>query len=396
MAKKPQNAFPELPKIPAIAGVRIAGVAAGLKDNGKHDLFVAELARGSTIAGTLTRSRCPGMPVEWSKRQLPGGKVRAIVASSGNSNVFTGGQGRQLVENTAAAAAKLIGCRKTEVFLASTGIIGEKKEVTFVADKVPAGVKALRKAAWHDAARSIMTTDRFPKAALRKVKIGNVDVTLAGIAKGSQMIAPDMGTMLSFLFTDAKIPAKVLQSCLTRAVDRSFNCISVDGDTSTSDTVLLSATGQVKRQPKIERANDPLLLDFRAALEDMTGELARMIVRDGAKKDRLLTCDVIGAESQRAARNIGRSIVDSTLVRIGIAGAEPRAGRIVMAVGKAGERAERDLLGIAIGGVQIAAAGETLPDFDAKAVVKHLKAGQVHFTIDIGIGRGKARVWSAL
>ena len=267
MAKKPQNAFPELPKIPAIAGVRIAGVAAGLKDNGKHDLFVAELARGSTIAGTLTRSRCPGMPVEWSKRQLPGGKVRAIVASSGNSNVFTGGQGRQLVENTAAATAKLIGCRKSEVFLASTGIIGEKKEVTFVADKVPVGLKALRKAAWHDAARSIMTTDRFPKAALRKVKIGNVDVTLAGIAKGSQMIAPDMGTMLSFLFTDAKIPAKVLQSCLTRAVDRSFNCISVDGDTSTSDTVLLSATGQVKRQPKIKRANDPLLLDFRAALE---------------------------------------------------------------------------------------------------------------------------------
>ena len=163
-----------------------------------------------------------------------------------------------------------------------------------------------------------------------------------------------------------------------------------------SDTVLLSATGQVKRQPKIERANDPLLLDFRAALEDMTGELARMIVCDGAKQDRLLTCDVIGAVSQRAARNIGRSIVDSTLVRIGIAGAEPRAGRIVMAVGKAGERAERDLLGIAIGGVQIAAAGETLPDFDAKAVVKHLKAGQVHFTINIGIGRGKARVWSAL
>jgi len=396
MAKKPQNAFPELPKIPTIAGVRVAGVAAGLKDSGKHDLFVAELARGSTIAGTLTRSKCPGMPVEWSKRQLPGGKVRAIVASSGNSNVFTGGQGRQLVENTAAATAKLIGCRKSEVFLASTGIIGEKKDVTFVADKVPVGVKALKKTAWHDAARSIMTTDRFPKAAVRKVKIGSVDVTLAGIAKGSQMIAPDMGTMLSFLFTDAKIPAKVLQSCLTRAVDRSFNCISVDGDTSTSDTVLLSATGQVKRQPRIERANDPQLRDFREALEDMTAELAQMIVQDGAKKGHLLTCDVVGAESQRAARNIGRSIVDSTLVRVGIAGAEPRAGRIVMAVGKAGERAERDLLGIAIGGVQIAEAGETLPDFDAKAVVKHLKSGQVHFTIDIGIGRGKARVWSAL
>jgi glutamate N-acetyltransferase/amino-acid N-acetyltransferase len=396
MAKKPRNALPELPKIPAIAGVRIAGIASGLKDNGKRDLFVAELAPGSTIAGRLTRSRCPGMPVEWSKRQLPGGKVRAIVASSGNSNVFTGDQGRQLVENTATATAKLIGCRKSEVFLASTGIIAEKKVVTFVADKVPAGIKALKKTAWHDAACSIMTTDRFPKAAFCKVNIGNVEVTLAGIAKGSQMIAPEMGTMLSFLFTDAKISAKVLQSCLNRAVDRSFNCISVDGDTSTSDTVFLSATGQVNRQPKIDHAKDPLLRDFRAALEDITGELARMIVRDGAKKGRLLTCDVIGAESQRAARNIGRSIVDSTLVRVGIAGAEPRVGRIVMAVGKAGERAERDRLGIAIGGVQIAVAGEVLSDFDAKAVVKHLKAGWIHFTIDIGIGRGKARVWSAL
>ena len=391
-----KDAFPPLPKIPSVAGVRISGVAAGLKDNGKQDLFVAELVPGSTIAGTLTRSRCPGMPVEWSKRQLPGGKVRAIVASSGNSNVFTGGQGRKLVENTAAAAAKLIGCRTSQVFLASTGVIGEKKETRFVADKVPMGVKALKKTAWHDAARSIMTTDRFPKAAVRKVKIGNVDVTLAGIAKGSTMIAPDMGTMLSFLFTDAKIPAKVLQSCLTRAVDRSFNCISVDGDTSTSDTVLLSATGQVKRQPKIERASDPALRDFCAALEDMTIELARMIVRDGAATGNLLTCDVVGAESQRAARNIGRAIVDSTLVRKGIAGAEPRAGRIVMAVGKAGEKAERDLLGISIGDVVVAKAGESLPDIDEGAVISHLKSGQVHLTIDIGIGRGKARVWSAL
>ena len=391
-----EDDFPSLPKIPSILGVRVSGIAAGLKGNGKHDLFVAELVPGSTIAGTLTRSRCPGMPVEWSKRQLPGGKVRAIVASSGNSNVFTGSQGRKLVENTAAAVAKSVGCRTSQVFLASTGVIGEKKDIRFVADKVPIGVKALKNAAWHDAARSIMTTDRFPKAVVRKVKIGNVDVTLAGIAKGSTMIAPDMGTMLSFLFTDAKIPAKVLQTCLTRAVDRSFNCISVDGDTSTSDTVLLCATGQVKRQPKIERASDSTLKDFRAALEDMTVELAQMIVRDGAATGNLLTCDVVGAESQRAARNIGRAIVDSTLVRKGIAGAEPRAGRIVMAVGKAGEKAERDLLGISIGDIVVAKSGESSPNIDEGAVVSHLRSGKVHFTVDIGIGRGKARVWSAL
>lgn len=396
MPKKSETPFPSLPKIPSVAGVRISGVAAGLKDNGKHDLFVAELAPGSTIAGTLTRSVCPGAPVEWSRRQLPGGRVRAIVASSGNSNVFTGAQGRKLVETTAATAAKLMGCRKSDVFLASTGVIAEKKETTFVADKLPIALRGLKKTGWHDAARSIMTTDRFPKAVVRKVKIGNVTVTLAGIAKGSTMIAPDMGTMLSFLFTDAKIPAKVLQSCLTRAVERSFNCISVDGDTSTSDTVLLSATGQVKRQPKIERASDPALREFRAALEDMTVELARMIVRDGAKTGELLTCDVVGAESARAARNIGRAIVDSTLVRKGIAGAEPRSGRIVMAVGKAGEKADRDRLGISIGETVVAVSGEPVVDFDKAAVVAHLKSGHIHFTIDIGIGRGKARVWSAL
>ena len=394
MANK--NKFPDLPRIPAIAGVRIAGIAAGLKDNGKHDLFVAELAPGTTVAGTLTRSLCPGAPVEWNKRQLPAGKVRAIVASSGNSNVFTGQQGRDLVANTAAAAAKAVGCRPAQVLLASTGIIGEKLETTFVSDKVPAAFRKLTKTGWHDSARSIMTTDRFPKAAVRKVKIGNVEVSLADIAKGSQMIAPDMGTMLCFLFTDAKLPPKILQSCLKRAVDRSFNCISVDGDISTSDTVLLSATGQVTRQPQIDRAGDPALRDFRSVLEDMTRELALMIAHDGAKSGRLLTCDVVGAESARSARNIGRSIVDSTLVRVGITGAEPRAGRIVMAVGKAGEKADRDRLGIAIGDVAIAESGETVSGFDADTVVRHLKSDQVQISVDIGIGRGKARVWAAL
>ena len=388
--------FPQLPLIPRISGVRLSGVVAGLKDNGTHDLFVAELSPGSTIAGTLTRSRCPGMPVEWTKRQLPGGKVRAIVASSGNSNVFTGNQGRKLVEKTASVVSNLIDCDMSEVFIASTGVIGEKKDVNFVADKVPLGVKALNETGWNNAARSIMTTDRFPKAAFREVKIGDADIILAGIAKGSTMIAPDMGTMLSFIFTDAKIPSKILQSCLNYAVDRSFNCISVDGDTSTSDTVLLSATGQADSQLQIQSVKDPALKNFRVALEGMTIELAQMIVRDGTPEGNILTCDVIGAVSQRAARNIGRSIVDSILVRKGIFGAEPRVGRIVMAVGKAGEKAERDLLSISIGKVLVAKAGETLANFDEAAVDSHLKSSQVHFTIDIGLGRGKARVWSAL
>jgi glutamate N-acetyltransferase/amino-acid N-acetyltransferase len=241
-----------------------------------------------------------------------------------------------------------------------------------------------------------MTTDHFPKAVVRKVKIGDTDITLAGIAKGSTMIAPDMGTMLSFIFTDAKIPSKVLQNCLKYVVDRSFNCISVDGDTSTSDTVLLSATGRANGQQKIQSANDPALKNFRVALEELTIELAQMIVRDGASGKNMLTCDVVGAVSQRAARNIGRSIVDSTLVRKGIFAAEPRSGRIVMAVGKAGEKAERDLLSVSIGKVLVAKAGETLSNFDKGLVISHLKSSQVHFIVDIGLGRGKARVWSAL
>ena len=386
----------ELPHIPAVAGVRIAGLAAGLKPDGSHDLFLAELVPGTTIAGTLTRSRCPGAPVEWSRALLPRGKARAIVASSGNANVFTGRQGRTLVEATAAEAARLLGCRETEIFIASTGLIGEKKPADFVAAKLPRAIAALTAEGWAEAARGIMTTDRFPKAAVRRVRIGEAEVTLAGIAKGSTMIAPDMGTMLSFLFTDAKLPAFVLQSCLARAVDRSFNCITVDGDTSTSDTVLLCATGKVAGQPRVERASDPVLRAFRDALEDMTGELARMIVRDGAKSGRMLTVDVSGAASARAARRVGRTIADSTLVRKTIEMAEPRSGRIVMAIGKAGEAADRDRLSVAVGGVAMAASGETVEGFDRESVSRHLKEDRVHIAVELGIGRGRARVWAAL
>ena len=396
MAKKKKNDFPALPKLPPVGGVRISGVAAGLKESGAHDLFVAELAAGTTIAGTLTRSRCPGAPVEWSRRLLPGGKARAIVVSSGNSKVFTGAQGRELVKTTATRAAELLGVPRNQVFLASTGTIAEKKPIDFVASKLPRAIRGLKAGAWPRAARAIMTTDRFPKAATREVQIGETPVKLVGIAKGSQMIAPDMGTMLSFLFTDAKIPAPVLQACLTRAVDRSFNCISVDGDTSTSDTVLLSATGKADRHPRITAAGDPRLRAFRTALEEITGKLARMIVRDGAATGRLVTIDVAGAASARAARRIGRSIADSTLVRRSIETAEARVGRIVMAVGKAGEAAERDKLGIAIGGIEMAVAGETLPGFDQRAVRRNLRSDAVGIAVDLGIGRGRARVWTAL
>ncbi|MDP6388370.1 MAG: bifunctional glutamate N-acetyltransferase/amino-acid acetyltransferase ArgJ [Alphaproteobacteria bacterium] len=396
MAKRSPLAPKGFPHMPRIAGVRVAGLAAGLKPDGSHDLFMAELAPGSTVAGTLTRSGFPGAPVEWTRKHLPRGKVRAIVANSGNSNVFTGRAGPAQVEATAAAAAKLLGCPRSQVLLASTGRIGVKRAPDFVAAKLPRAKRKLKAGAWHDAARAIMTTDSFPKAARRTALIGGTRVTLAGIAKGCTMIAPDMGTMLSFLFTDAKISAKVLRAALRRAVDLSFNSISVDGDTSTSDTVLLAATGKGARHKRIASAGDPEFGDFRRALEELTRDLALQIVRDGENPRRLIAFHITGAESARAARRIGRVLATSTLTRRSIAERGDGWGRLVAAVGRAGEKADRDRLSIRIGGTAVAEAGEHHLDYDFGAVDRHLRGREIEIAVDVGVGRGRARVWTSM
>jgi glutamate N-acetyltransferase/amino-acid N-acetyltransferase len=385
----------KFPSIPEIAGVTLTGQHVGLKPNPKvKDMMLACLAPGTTIAGVFTTSKCPSAPVDWCRKVLPGGSARVIAVNSGNANAFTGNAGDRVVDATVEAAAKLAGCKKEEVFVASTGVIGQPVPPDHIAKRLPKLFKAVKPGSWALAARGIMTTDTFPKGAVRKAKIGNAEVTIAGFAKGSGMIAPDMATMLGFVFTDAKIPAKVLQSLLKSAADKSFNCITVDSDTSTSDTVLLCATGKGAKHPDVTSVRDAHLKEFRQALDEVMSDLAIQIVRDGEGAQKLVTIDVSGAVSAASARRIGLSIANSPLVKTAIAGEDANWGRIVMAVGKAGEPADRDKLSVSMGGVQITAAGQLVPGYDETPVAKHIKGQEVHIGVDIGLGRGRARVWT--
>jgi glutamate N-acetyltransferase/amino-acid N-acetyltransferase len=382
------------PALPPVAGVRLAGAATGLKKQaGAFDLMLAEFAPGTTAAGVYTRSLCPSAPVDWCRRILPQGRARGLVVNSGNANAFTGTAGDNTVEMTVEAAARILGANPREIFVASTGVIGNVLLDDAIPQRLPRLAASLSDDSWPDAARAIMTTDTFPKGAVRTARIGGTEVTIAGIAKGSGMIAPDMATMLSFVFTDATIPADVLQAVLKRGADRSFNSITVDSDTSTSDTLMLFATGRAAHAP-ITNASDRVLRNFRAAVEDVLADLATQVVKDGEGASKFITIDVIGAASARAARRIGLSIANSPLVKTAIAGEDANWGRIVMAVGKAGEKADRDRLSIAMGGVQITRNGQLLPGYDEAPVAAHLKGREVDIAVDIGIGRGRARVWT--
>jgi glutamate N-acetyltransferase/amino-acid N-acetyltransferase len=368
-------------------------MAVGLKESGRRDLFVAELAKGSTIAGLLTKSACPSAPVDWCRRSLPGGRARAIVVNSGNANAFTGKAGDRTVTHTVSEAARLFKCAKKEVFVASTGVIGVPVAQDYISRQLPRLHRALSPDGWAEASQAIMTTDTFPKTSVRRTRIGDTEVMIAGIAKGSGMIAPDMATMLCFVFTDAAVPAKVLQALLRRAGDRSFNCITVDSDTSTSDTLLLAATGQAKH-PAIKSASGKLIAGFKEALESLLIDLATQVVKDGEGAQKFITIDVKGAATDAAARRIGLAIGNSPLVKTAIAGGDANWGRIVMAVGKAGEKADRDRLSIAFGGTAITRRGKRVPDYDESKVETHLRGTSIDIAVDVGIGKGAARVWT--
>ncbi len=380
--------FPELPDI---GGVRVATVEAGIRYKGRDDLLLVGLAPGTAIAGALTRSLTASAPVEWCRGALTGGRARAIVVNSGNANAFTGRVGDEAVERTVAATAAALGCAEQEVFVSSTGVIGEPlpAESTIV-QKLPGLVEALSPGAWPAAAGAIMTTDTFPKGAAATAKIGGRTVQIAGIAKGSGMIAPDMATMLAYVFTDAAVPPDLLQRLTSRAVDRSFNAITVDSDTSTSDTVLVAATGAAGN-PEPDAA---MLRSFARALEAVCRDLAHQIVRDGEGASKFVEIAVSGAASARAARRIGLAIANSPLVKTAIAGEDANWGRIVMAVGKAGERADRDALRIGIGGVEITRGGQVVPDYDETPVARHMQGQDIRIAVDVGVGRGKAVVWT--
>ena len=388
----------ELPELPPLAGVRLSAAAAGIRYKGRTDVVMAELAAGTTVAGVFTSNKCPGAPVDWCRTALKGGKARAVVVNAGNANVFTGKAGEQACVATAQAAAKLLDCPAKQVFLASTGVIGEVLPHEKLVAALPGLQENLTEAAWEDAARGIMTTDTFPKGATRTAQIGETTVRINGIAKGSGMIAPDMATMLCFIFTDAKLPADAMQTLLRKGTDRSFNCTTVDSDTSTSDTVLLFATGQAKH-PSIpsgdgNNARNRMLKDFARALDEVLLDLALQVIRDGEGAQKLVRIDVTGAVTAKSAKRIAMAVANSPLVKTAIAGEDANWGRIVMAVGKAGEPADRDKLSVGVGGTWMAKDGGVVPGYDETPVVAHMKGKEVEIAIDLGLGRGKATAWT--
>ena len=383
------RAFPAMPKI---TGVTTRVARAGYKDWGRCDLTFIELDDGTTVAGVFTRNVCCSSEVELGREQAHLGKARALIVNAGNSNAFTGYRGREAVEGIMAQVADHLGCAPSEVFVSSTGVIG----VPLPQDKARAGLAAAIAApecAWEEAAATIGTTDTFTKGAVASAVIGDKTVSLVGIVKGSGMIAPDMATMLGYVFTDAAVEPAFLQALLTSASDATFNCITVDSDTSTSDTVLAFATGKAGNR-SLASLDDPCADAFAAALHDVCRQLAHLVVRDGEGAQKFIEVAVSGAESDQSARRIGLAVANSPLVKTAIAGEDANWGRVVMAVGKAGEPADRDRLSIGFGGTWAARDGQPLADYDETPVADHLKGQEIAIQVDLGLGGGRATVWT--
>jgi len=382
------------PSLPPLAGVRLSTGEAGVRYKDRTDVLLAVFSPGTQVAGVFTKSKTASAPVEWCKASLAGGSARSLVVNSGNANAFTGKAGFEGSRQIAESAAAIVGCKPSEVFLASTGVIGEPLPAGRITKILGTLAEEGAAGGWRAAAEAIMTTDTYPKLATAAATIDGKRVTINGIAKGSGMIAPDMATMLSFVFTDANLPAPVLQELLSAGVKPSFNAITVDSDTSTSDTLLLFATGKGASHPTISKASDKRLNEFRHALDKVLLSLALQVVRDGEGAQKLIRIDVTGAESDESAKRIGLSIANSPLVKTAIAGEDANWGRIVMAVGKAGEPADRDKLKISFGAQIVAEAGERSPKYNEAAATKAVKGREVEIAVDIGLGKGTARVWT--
>ena len=384
------------PALPDIEGVRFATIEAGVRYAGRTDVMLAIFDRPAQVAGVFTRSKCPSAPVDWCRDNLAKGEARALIVNSGNANAFTGAIGAKAVADVAQAAGKATGAAPHEIYMASTGVIGEPLNAGKIAAALGALVAAARPDGMMDAAKAIMTTDTFPKVATARVALGDAEVTINGIAKGAGMIAPDMATMLSFVFTDAPIAAPALQALLSKSVNRSFNAITVDSDTSTSDTLLLFATGAAAARgaPEIADAADPRLAAFRRALDKVLLDLAQQVVRDGEGARKFIEVRVAGAASRKAAKRIALSIANSPLVKTAVAGEDANWGRVVMAVGKAGEKAERDKLDIFFGDIRVAHAGLRDPDYDEAAASTYMKRKSIVISAHVGVGTATAKVWT--
>jgi len=382
------------PDMPPVEGVRLATAAAGIRYAGRTDVLLVLLDPGTAVAGVLTRSKCPSAPVDWCRARLKGGKARALVVNSGNANAFTGKTGRDAAKFTADLAARASGCKPHDIYLASTGVIGEPLKAAAFDGVMEGLVASAAPGRWQDAARAIMTTDTFPKGATATVRLGSAEVTICGIAKGAGMIAPDMATLLSFVFTDAPIAPSALRAILAAGVTDSFNAVTIDGDTSTSDTLLAFATGRAAARgaPRIARAADPRLREFRAAFDHVLRDLAEQVARDGEGARKLVEVTVDGAKSKASARRIAMSIANSPLVKTAVAGEDANWGRVVMAVGKAGEPADRDRLSIWFNGIRVAHRGQRDPAYDEAAVAAVMKRPVIALKVALGLGRGRDRV----
>jgi len=397
VAAGPQKS-PLAPKIfanlPPLAGVRLATGQAGVKYRDRTDVLLMVLAPGTQVAGVFTKSKAPSAPVDWCRKHLAGGTGRVLIVNSGNANAFTGQAGAESVRQVAESAAGVVGCRAQEVFMASTGVIGEplphEKIIKVLGRMAESGAAG----GWRAAAEAIMTTDTFPKLATATANIDGCRVTISGIAKGSGMIMPDMATMLAFVFTDANLPAAVLQPLLNEGAARSFNSITVDSDTSTSDTLLLFATGKGAAHPAISKPSDKRLDQFKDRLNAVLLDLALQVVKDGEGASKLIQVDVTGAQTNESAKKIALAIANSPLVKTAIAGGDANWGRVVMAVGKAGEPAERDKLKIMFGSQVVADKGERSPSYNEALATKAVSGQEVAIAVDVGVGKGKARVWT--
>lgn len=383
-----------VPDMPTIAGVRLATAEAGIRYKNRTDVLLAVMDKGTAVAGVFTKSKCPSAPVEWCRAKLKGGKARALVVNSGNANAFTGKTGRSSTALTAKIAARAVGCSESEIFLASTGVIGEPLDATKFDGVLGRLAETAEPGDYLAAARAIMTTDTFPKVATATVKLGKAKVTINGMAKGAGMIAPDMATMLSFIFTDAPIAPAALQALLKSGVEDTFNAVTIDGDTSTSDTLLAFATGAAAEHgaPKISRASDPRLKAFVKAFNQVLANLSEQVARDGEGARKLVEITVEGAKTKASARKIAMSIANSPLVKTAIAGEDANWGRVVMAVGKAGEPADRDKLSISFNGIRVAKSGARDPSYDEAQVSEAMKAPEIAILVSLGLGKGRDRV----
>ena len=378
-----------MPELHPVAGIKLATGASGMKYKGRDDIMLMVADDKAVVAGALTRSKTCSAAVDWCKDVLKTGTAKAVLVNAGNANAFTGQRGLASVDRMAKASADAFSVAPEDILLASTGVIGEPMDDAVITGYLPQLTANLSDQSWADAAAAIMTTDTFAKATSQKVTINGQAITITGIAKGSGMIAPDMATMLAFIGTDAKIAKEDLAAITRQVTDESFNAITVDGDTSTSDTVIVMATGQTGAEILGEG-----LTQFQAALKDVMVDLAQQIVRDGEGAEKLITITITGAEDDQSARRIGLAIANSPLVKTAIAGEDANWGRVVMAVGKSGEPADRDRLSISIGGTVIAHNGDRVDDYDETPVADHMKTRDIHIDVDLGLGHGQAQVWT--